>query len=204
MRKRSGNKKGSGVWGGVGGCGVGCENPTRIESSTPASVFVPHKVTRSKSLSPCCPVGFPPEAAGLRGQPTAPPRHSPTGRSPFPASLLGPKRASPTPVSDARSLSQPHSAAPLPLPTGLPSTSPPFLQTPLSPPPAPGPAGGPRTPFLFPFPATLSSGAHLARPPPPARLHSERPPPESSRPRPAPGRIQFEAPQDLPGTLVLG
>ena len=112
MRQRScGNKAG------VGWDGMGWDGGTR-ESFTQAFAFVPHKVTRSKSLFPAPPVLPAKWAAGLRGQPTAPPRPSPAGRNPFPASGCGPKLgaklASPTPVSDAPRFSQPNSGSPPP------------------------------------------------------------------------------------------
>lgn len=181
----------------------------------PGRVWHKHlHLSHTRSLAPShfflLPPGLPAKrAAGLRGQLTAPPRSFPAGRSPVPASgfgpRLGPKPASPIPISDARRFSQPNSVRgsstssprgsrqrPFP-PSGRPL---PRLQCPVPP--------GAGTPFPPSPPAALPSGAHLARPPPPARLLSKRQPPQSSRPRPAPGRIQFEAPQDLPGPLVLG
>lgn len=149
------------------------------------------------------------EVAGLRGQPTAPPLPFPAGRSPFPASGCGPE-LSPNQVGlpDTRFRRPTPLSAQIPRlltlqPPGLPSMSPSSLRTLLATPPAPSPVGGPGR-RSFPPSRRLSSGAHLARPPTPARLLSKLPPPKSSRPRPVPGRIQFEAPQDLPGTLVLG
>ena len=56
MRKRScGNKKGSRGWGGVEGCGVGCENPTRIERVQHQHLYLSH----TRSLAPS---HFPPAA----------------------------------------------------------------------------------------------------------------------------------------------
>lgn len=77
-------------WGGGGG--VGGENPREFNTSV---CICPTQGHSLQVTFPCCPGGLPAkEAATLRRQPTAPPRPSPAGRSPFPASLLGPKRAS--------------------------------------------------------------------------------------------------------------
>lgn len=56
-----------GGWG-----GVGWDGRTR-DSSIPASAFVPHKVTRSKSLFPAARVGFPPKRQlGFEASPPRP------------------------------------------------------------------------------------------------------------------------------------
>lgn len=106
MRKRSCGNKPRGVgWG-----GMGWENPRQFDTRF---CICPTQGHSLQVTFPCCPGGLPAkEAAGLRGQPTAPPRPLPAGRSSFPASLLGPKRAFPTPVSDALRLSKLNSGAP--------------------------------------------------------------------------------------------
>lgn len=82
-------------------------------------------------------------AAGLRGQPTAPPPSSSAGRSPFPASgcgpKLGPRLASQTPVSDSPRVSQPNSRAPPPPAPGAP------INVPFIPQDAPCPASSARS-----------------------------------------------------------
>lgn len=105
---------------------------------------------------PCSPGGLPAkEAAGLRGQPTAPPRPFPADRSPFPASgcqpEVGLKLASPTPAPNVRRLSHPNSGAPPPPPRRAPVNVPFLTQD------APFPASNARSrrgPGM-PFPSSL-------------------------------------------------
>lgn len=137
---------------------------------------------------PCLPGGLPAKAAGLRGQPTAPPGPSPraaapcrplgAGRSSDPSWLPDTRFRRPAPLS---AQFQGCSASPHP---GLPATSPSSLRAPLSPPPAPGPVGGAGC-RPFPLPRRLSSvptwrgprpwpvfsaSGHLPGPPGPAPL----------------------------------
>lgn len=145
-------------------------------------------------------MGFPPKTPPrLRGQPAAPPRPFTSGRG----SRVRPELRPQPGLSAAQRPLQPdpRGAPSPPRAPGFPPTSPSFLRTPSAHLPRPVPPGA-RDPVPFLSPTPLP-GAHLA-PQSPAGLLRERPPPKSSRPRPAPGRIQFEASQDLPGPLVLG
>lgn len=149
---------------------------------------------------PCSPVGFPPKT--LPVSEASPPR--PRG----PSRLPGPSRSSEPRWPAGRRSPTPEPLQPVPgllrlHPLRLPSPSPSSRRLPLRPPPAPGPTGArDAVPFLAAL-AALVFGCPPGAPAP-AGLLRERPPPKSSRPRPAPRRIQFEASQDLPGPLVLG
>lgn len=156
--------------------GVGWDRGTR-ESLAQVFAFVPHKVTRSESLFPA-----PPGASRQTGCGAPRPAHrAPSvlhcGPQPLPGLWLRAEARTqaglpesrfrrqallPTQLRPGSSASSPRGSRQRPLP---PSGRPlPRLQCPV-------PPGAPDAVPPVP-PAALPSGAHLARPPPPARLLS--------------------------------
>lgn len=154
---------------------------------------------------PCSLMGFPPKTlqGRLGGQFAAPPRPLHADHSPLLASRLrlAPQDTGsmPTPLaarSRGSSASVPQRLRQRPLlPSGRPCARLPFAV----------PPGGPGTPFLS---CPLSQPFFLRCPPgTPTTVRLLRAPASSQvlpGPAPAPGRIQFEASQDIPGPLVLG